>query len=69
MGGGGGGGGGGSGIALQGDRGPSVLKGDSGDKGPIGSRGPAGKRCVEGPESSPVMIGKMGPVGRNWSTW
>ena len=32
-----------SGVALQGDRGPtgaSGLKGDSGDKGPVGSRGP-----------------------------
>ena len=31
-----------SGVALQGDRGPSGtrgLKGDSGDKGPVGSRG------------------------------
>ena len=36
----------GSGVALQGDRGPSGvkgLKGDSGDQGPSGSQGPAGK--------------------------
>ena len=36
-----------SGVALQGNRGPSGargLKGDSGDKGPDGSRGSTGKR-------------------------
>ena len=57
---------GGSGVALQGDRGPSGargLKGDSGDKGAVGSRGPTGKRGVEGPEGPPGKIGKMGPVG------
>ena len=59
---------GGSGVALQGDRGPSGtrgLKGDSGDKGHVGSRGPTGKRGVEGPERPPGKIGKMGPVGSN----
>ena len=56
----------GSGVALQGDRGPSGardLKGDSGDKGSVGSRGPDGKRGVEGHEGPPGKIGKMGPVG------
>ena len=55
-----------SGVALQGDRGPSGvrgLKGDSGDKGPVGSRCPTGKRGIEGPEGPPGKIGKMGPVG------
>ena len=54
-----------SGVALQGDRGPSGtrgLKGTSGDKGPVGSRGPAGKRGAEGHECPPGNIGKMGPV-------
>ena len=57
---------GGSGVALQGDRGPSGargLKGDSSDKGPVGSRGPIGKRGVEGREGPPGKIGKMGHVG------
>ena len=55
-----------SGVALQGDRGPSGargLNGDSGDKGPVGSGGPSGKRDVEGPEGPPGKIGKIGPVG------
>ena len=50
-----------SGVALQGDRGPSGssgLKGDSGDKGPVGSRGPTGKRGVEGPEGPPGKLVK-----------
>ena len=71
-----------SGIALQGDRGPSGargLKGDSGDKGPVGSRAPTGKCSVEGHEGPPGKIGKMGPVGngahgekgqgRHWWCW
>ena len=55
-----------SGVALQGDRGPSGtrgLKGYSGDQGSVGSRNPAGKRGVEGPEGPPGRIDKMGPVG------
>ena len=55
-----------SGVAWQGDRGPSGaigLKRDSGDKEPVGSRGPTGKRGVEGPEGPPGKIGKMGPIG------
>ena len=51
-----------SGVALQGDRGPSGARGlkrDSGGKEPVGSRGPTGKRGVEGPESPPGKIGKM----------
>ena len=50
---------GGSGVALQGDRGPSGttgMKGDSGYKGPVGSQGPTGKRPLGN-------IGKIGPVG------
>ena len=56
----------GSGVALQGDRGPSGvkgLKGDFGDRGPVGSQGPAGKRGAVGPGGPPGKIGKMGPVG------
>ena len=47
----------GSGVALQGDRGPSgirVLKGDSDDQGPSGRQGLAGKR---------------GAVGSSWKDW
>ena len=54
---------GGSGVALQGDRGPSGargLKGDSSDQGSVGSRGPAAKRGVEGREGPPGKIGKNG---------
>ena len=64
-----------SGVALQGDRGPSGargLKGNSGDKGPVGSRGPTGKRGVEGPEGPPGKIGTNGTCWKqrwNWSTW
>ena len=56
----------GSGGALQGDRGPSGvrgLKGDSGDQGPIESQGPAGKRGAVGPGGPPGKIGKIGPPG------
>ena len=56
----------GSGVALQGDRGPSgvrSLKGDSGDQGPSGRQGPAGKRGVVGSEGPPGKIGKIGPPG------
>ena len=56
---------GGSGVALQGDRGPSRtrgLKGDSGGQESVGSQGPAGKRDTEGPEGPPGKIGKMGSV-------
>ena len=59
---------GGSGVALQGDRGPSEargLKGDSGDQGSVGSRGPAGKRGVEGPGGPPgkIGVGSKGDTG------
>ena len=56
----------GSGVALQGDRGPSGvrgLKGDSGDQGPSGREGPAGKRGVVGSQGPPGKIGKIGPPG------
>ena len=59
----------GSGVALQGDRGPSGargLKGDSGDQGPSGWQGPAGKRGAVGSGGPPGKIGKIGspePVG------
>ena len=56
----------GSGVALQGDRGPSGimgLKGDSGDQGPSGRQGPAGKRGTVGSEGPPGKIGKIGPPG------
>ena len=56
----------GSGVALQGDRGPSGvrgLKGDSGDQGPSGRQGPSGKRGAVGPEGPPGKIGKIGPPG------
>ena len=46
----------GSGVALQGDRGPSGvrgLKGDSGGQGPSGRHGPAGKRGAEGSGGPP----------------
>ena len=55
----------GSGVALQGDRGPSGvkgLKGDSGGQGSVGSQGPAGKRGAVGPGGPPGKIGKIGPV-------
>ena len=54
----------GSGVALQGDRGPSGvrgLKGNSGDQGPSGRQGPAGKRGAVGSEGHPGKIGKIGP--------
>ena len=54
----------GSGVALQGDRGPSGvrgLKGDSGDQGSIGRQGPVGKRGAVGPGGPPGKIGKIGP--------
>ena len=44
-----------SGIALQGDRGPSGARGLKG--------GPTEKHGVEGPEGPPGKIGKMGSVG------
>ena len=53
----------GSGVALQGDRVPSGvrgLKGDSGDQGPSGSQGPARKRGDVGPGGPPGKIGKIG---------
>ena len=50
----------GSGVALQGDRGPS---GDKGLKGDSGDQGPAGKRGAVGPGGPPGKIGKMGPAG------
>ena len=56
----------GSGIALQGDRGPSGvrgLKGDSRDNGPSGRQGPAGKRGAVGSGGPPGKIGKIGPPG------
>ena len=56
----------GGGVALQGDRGPSGvrgLKGDSGGQGPIGSQGPAGKRGAVGPGGPPRKVGKIGPPG------
>ena len=56
---------GGSGVALQGDRGPSGtrgLKGDSDDQGSVGSRGQPGKRGVEGAGCPPGKFGKLGPV-------
>ena len=56
----------GSGIALQGDRGPSGvrgLKGDSGGQGPSGRQGPAGKRGAVGYGGPPGKIGKIGPPG------
>ena len=57
----------GSGVALQGDRGPSGirgLKGDSGGQGPSGRQGPIGKRGAVGPGGSRGKIGKIGPPGR-----
>ena len=54
----------GSGVALQGDRGPSGvrgLKGDSGDQGPSGRQGPAGKRGAVGSGGPPGKIGKIVP--------
>ena len=59
----------GSGVALQGDRGPSGvrgLKGDSGGQGPIGNQGPAGKRGAVWPGGPPGKFGKIaspGPIG------
>ena len=56
----------GSGVALQGNRGPSGvrgLKGDSGDQGHSGRQGPAGKRGVVGSVGPPGKIGKTGPPG------
>ena len=56
----------GSGVALQGDRGPSgvgCLKGDSGGQGPSGRQGPAGKRGAVGSGGPPGKIGKIGPPG------
>ena len=56
----------GSGVALQGDRGPSGVRGlkrDSGDQGPSGRQGPAGKRGAVGSEGSPGKIGKIEPPG------
>ena len=56
----------GSGVALQGDRGPSGvrgLKGDSGGQGPSGRQGPARKRGAVGSEGHPGKIGKIGPSG------
>ena len=56
----------GSGVALQGDRGPSGvrgLKGDSGGQGLSGRQGPAGKRGAIGSEGPPGKIGKIGPSG------
>ena len=56
-------GGDGSGVALQGDRGPSGvrgLKGNSDGQGPSGNQRPAGKRGV-GPGGPPGKIGKIGP--------
>ena len=54
----------GSGVALQGDRGPSGvrgLKGNSGDQGPSGRQGPSGKRVAVGAGGPPGKIGKIGP--------
>ena len=56
----------GSGVALQGDRGPSGvrgLKGDSGGQGPSGRQGPVGKRGAVGSEGPPGKIGRIGPPG------
>ena len=56
----------GSGVALQGDRGPSGvrgLKGDSGGQGHSGRQGPARKRGAVGSEGPPGKIGKIGPSG------
>ena len=56
----------GSGVALQGDRGPSGVRGligDSGDQGPSGRQGPAGKRGTVGSEGPPGKIGEIGPPG------
>ena len=56
----------GSGVALQGDRGPSAvrcLKGDSGGQGPSGRQGPSGKRGAVGSESPPGKICRIGPPG------
>ena len=53
----------GSGVALEGDRGPSAvrgLKGDSGDQRISGSQGPAGKRGDIWPGGSHRKIGKIG---------
>ena len=55
----------GSGVALQGDRGRSGVKGlrgDSGDQGSVGSQGPVGKRGALGPRCPPGKIGKIGPA-------
>ena len=54
----------GSGVALQGDLGPSgvrSLKDDSGDQGPIGRQCPAGKRGAVGPGGPPGKVDKIGP--------
>ena len=56
----------GSGVALQGDRGPSGVRGlkeDSGGQGPSGRQGPAGKRGAVGSGGPPGKIGKIGPPG------
>ena len=56
----------GAGVALQGDRGPSGvrgLKGDSGGQGPSGRQGPAGKRGAVGSGGPPGKIVKIGPSG------
>ena len=59
----------GSGVALQGDRGPSGvrgLKGDSGGQGPSGRQCPAVKRgdvWSGGPTGKIGKIGPPGPVG------
>ena len=50
----------GSGVALQGDRGPSGVRGLKGDSGDQGS---AGKRGAVGSEGPPGEIGKIGPPG------
>ena len=63
---------GGSGVALQGDRGPSGargVKGDSGDKGSvgdtggIGQQGPIGPRVSTGPRGVQGAKGLRGIVG------
>ena len=56
----------GSGVALQGNRGPSGvsgLKGDSGGQVPSGRQGPTGKRGAVWSGGPPGKIGKFGPPG------
>ena len=60
-----------SGVALQGDRGPSGtrgLKGDSGDKGPVESRGEVGAHDKKGGMGDTGGVGQQGPIGSQGST-